>query len=816
MKRKNVKQKMQNHNLKLKIYKCCVPSSEVTILNPARAAGYGAKFGLSSLAFIFLLLLCSFTFAEPSKKAPATGKAQLPAVVEPEQSSGSVIQKVCELIYEGQSDAADKLIEKSEAEGKSSQLEQLKENIEEYKSINKRRQQARDESYNMQLVELGELKIDIDANSVDDANEANDVNSIPEIFSVITRAHEFANKQQKAELLSRDIVKKTIQKALDKAAKYESQGEWLDAYLNCYYWLQLIDPNNKAYSDYADELLDKANIVASFQDSPCETSEERFQNVDEKTLIRAIKHLRFNYVTVIDNLQMVKKALKRCEMLAEVIRTSDVVQDAVYEDANDYQEKKFTAWSAGLSEISDNLEKMSTNITEDKFEDIFEKVLKLNSQTAQLPDELLIAQFADAALSALDPYTVMVWPKQIQDFEKSMTNEFTGIGIEIIKQKGFLTVASLLPDTPAYKSGLDAEDVIEAVDGVETKDMTLSCAVDRITGPSGTKVTLTIRRKGEDKTFDIELTRAKITVPTIRGWQRTEAGKWLYMLNGKNKIGYVRITNFSEKTSSDFEEILDELEPGGLKGLILDLRFNSGGLLTSAIDIADKFLDQGPIVITRPRYWVASTYAQAHKKGTHPDYPVVVLVNRYSASASEIVAGALADKVHNRAILVGEKTHGKGSVQGIKNFANNKGQLKYTMAYYHLPSGQRVQSREQVKKQNKTDWGVKPNIKVELTSEEMRKLTDVQRDNAVLAQANHNSSGAGELKRYSIEQTLESDPQLAIALLVIKSKLVEQSMKAETKTSAIVSSSSHAIHSANSPVKNKKGNPATDKAVRNL
>jgi carboxyl-terminal processing protease len=418
----------------------------------------------------------------------------------------------------------------------------------------------------------------------------------------------------------------------------------------------------------------------------------------------------------------------------------------------------------------------------------------------------------------------MVWPRQVQDFEKTMTNEFTGIGIEITKEKGLLTVASLLPDTPAYKAGLDAGDVIEAVDGLETKDMALVCAVHKITGPKNTKVTLTIKRDGEEKTKDFTITRDKITVPTIRGWQRTEEGKWLYMIPDSsllsvrsssttnneqrtmNGIGYVQITSFSAQTASDLEEVLNQLEAGpvrkespdksglkispvrnamsngagGLRGLILDLRFNSGGLLDSAVDVADKFLKKGLIVKTQPGSGLP-TYAVAHEGDTHPDYPLVILINSGSASASEIVAGALADAVHKRAILVGERTHGKGSVQGITHYPGGDAQLKYTMAYYYLPSGQRVESPPPsrqvgtvggIKKQGISDWGVGPNIEVELTSDELKKMIDVQRDNDVLAQADRGNAGR-EVKKHTIEETLTADPQLAIGVLTIRTKLIQ-------------------------------------------
>jgi carboxyl-terminal processing protease len=319
---------------------------------------------------------------------------------------------------------------------------------------------------------------------------------------------------------------------------------------------------------------------------------------------------------------------------------------------------------------------------------------------------------------------------------------------------------------------LDAGDVIESVDGVPTKDMSLLCAVKKITGPKGTKVSLTIRRPTEGGPRTVLITRDRIIVPTVRGWQRTAEGKWLYMVDEADKIGYVRITSFSGETAKDFETVLKELESNGLRALIMDLRFNSGGLLDSAVAICDKFLSQGLIVRTQPRENVTGSVEYARAAKTHPDYPLVILMNSGSASASEIVAGALADPVHERAILVGTRTHGKGSVQGITYSPGGGAQLKYTMAYYHLPSGQRVKSREEVEKEGRKDWGVGPDVEVNLTSDEVRQMLETQRNNDVLAQTRR-ETGKGAVTRRTVEETLRADPQLAVGLLVAKTKLVE-------------------------------------------
>jgi carboxyl-terminal processing protease len=304
--------------------------------------------------------------------------------------------------------------------------------------------------------------------------------------------------------------------------------------------------------------------------------------------------------------------------------------------------------------------------------------------------------------------------------------------------------------------------------------MTLSCAVHKITGPKGTKVILTIKRPGEEGTKDITITRDRIIVSTIRGWQRTEAGNWLHMIDQENKIGYVRLTSFSAGTAAGLEKVLLELEADGLKGLVMDLRSNTGGLLDSAVTVADKFVDDENnwIVKRQPGFGRMPIYEPAHKKGTHPNYPLVILVNSGSASASEIVAGALSDEVYKRAILVGTRTHGKGSVQGITGYVGDGAQLKYTMAHYHLPSDQRVESRDAMKKLGREDWGVGPNVEVKLTSDEFKKMIEVRRDNDVLVQANHNIANH-KPKKHTVEETLAADPQLATGLWIIRSKLIQ-------------------------------------------
>jgi carboxyl-terminal processing protease len=694
-------------------------------------------------------------------------------------SSYGIVDQVSGLIYQGNFEAADSLIEEARKDETDQQdksrLAQYELVVDEYQEIQKKLQSSREDSYNKKLERLDKLQSKNVSIDIIDVNDANDANDLITTLSVIAEAAEFANDEQKAQLLSKPFVLETFEKAKARASVYENKGRWLDAYSECYAWLRAIYEGNKEYSDYADKLLDKANIEASFRDSPCETTQDRYRGVRRSMFERAIEALNFNYVNIsIDYQQITNKGIERCKLLTDIARSPSVHDsNSVVENGCLPQDhEKLAAWSASMDALLDEVNALSSDMTKDKFLDFFDSILSINKSTAEFPETILVAQFSEAALSALDPYTVMIWPKQKEDFEKLMTNEFTGIGIEISKQKGWLTVASLLPDTPAYRSGLDAGDIIEAVEGESTKNMTLTCAVRHITGPAGTDVELTVRNPQEDKTRDIVITRDKIVVPTIRGWKRTNEGQWLYMLDEINKIGYIRLTSFSEKTANDLERVLVKLESEeGLKGLILDLRSNTGGLLTSAIDVTDKFISKGLIVSTRPRYGMW-TYASAQAKNTYPDYPLVILINSVSASASEIVAGSLQDPIHKRAILVGERTHGKGSVQGITSYPEGGAQLKYTMAYYHLPSGKKVESQDSAKKDGRKDWGIGPDVEVKLTIEELRNMLKVQRNNDVLVRANHQEDD-DSVTKHTAEDTLKSDPQMAIGLLMVKSQLIQ-------------------------------------------
>ena len=670
----------------------------------------------------------------------------------------SIINSACDKIFRGDFESARLILDKTVVSD-SDDIIELREIVDEYRAIEKRHRVLQDKIYKTQINALEELR---------QAPLLDDVNNISKVFSLILNISEYADKKQKQGLLKDSLLIQAVRKAKAKAVEFEAEGKWLDAYTICYNKLRQIYEDDKTYSIYANQLLDKADIRTSVQDSPCETCEERYAGIKKQMFIDAVDVLDSSYVNIIDYHRMAIKGIDRCKLLVEVMSKLGV--------DNEYKmtHAQYDVWLQALEKIANEINQSETDIGKDEFADVFNKVLALNESSragTALPATLLIAQFAKGAMFGLDPYTVIYWPSQVQDFEKAVTNQFSGIGIKFSKQEGLAKVVSVLPDTPAHKSGLQAGDIIMAVNAVETKDISSDCAVKRITGPEGTKVTLTIKPSDEGKARDITLDRARIIVPSVHGWQQTETGKWLYMIDGPDKIGYVRISSFNSRTADDFESVLCQLEENGLEGLILDLRSNPGGLLSAAVEIADKFIAEGLILRTQPRFGM-STYISAHKDGTLANYPLVVLINQFTVSAAEVLAGVLQDQKYNRATLVGETSYGKGSVQSITSYCGNGAQLKYTMAYYYLPSGQRVQSRETIEKINRKNCGISPNVTVELRSNELQNMAHMQKANRLLIKGKHNNAYS-KINQHSNQETIDTDPQLTIGLLVLKSKMIQ-------------------------------------------
>lgn len=312
----------------------------------------------------------------------------------------------------------------------------------------------------------------------------------------------------------------------------------------------------------------------------------------------------------------------------------------------------------------------------DRFGEAFEQVRA--NYVEEVSDEVLIEAAINGMLASLDPHSNFLDLSNFSEMQVDTRGEFGGLGIEVTMENGFVRVVSPIDGTPADEAGILAGDFITAIDGAPVQGLNLNEAVDMMRGPVDSEITLTIARPDEDP-FDVVLVRAVITIESVRS--RVE-----------RNVGYIRITRFTEQTQPGLERALQEIrdEAGDdLEGLVLDLRNNPGGLLEQAISVSDTFLQEGEIVSTRGRYAADTTRFNARPGDLAEGLPLIVLINGGSASASEIVAGALQD--HRRAIIVGTKSFGKGSVQTIIELPGNVA-MKLTTARYYTPSGNSIQA----------------------------------------------------------------------------------------------------------------------------
>lgn len=336
-------------------------------------------------------------------------------------------------------------------------------------------------------------------------------------------------------------------------------------------------------------------------------------------------------------------------------------------------------------------------------------------------------------LDELDPYSSYIDPDQLTKFNQDVEQEFGGIGIQvqIDPETKRIVVISPLPGTPAYKAGVKAGDVIMEIEGQSTKGFQIEDAVKLLKGPAGEEVSIGVLHPGDKEVRTLKMKRDIIQVATVLGDKYKKDDKWDFLIDPKSKIGYIRLTHFSRRSADELLEALRELKDQDMKGLVLDLRFNPGGLLSQAIEICDMFVDSGRIVSTKGRNTEERVW-DAHKTGTFSGFPMAILVNRYSASASEIVSACLQD--HKRAKIIGERTWGKGSVQNVINLEGGASALKLTTASYHRPSGKNI---HRFPKSKPTDeWGVMPDddFKIEFTTEQLRDYLDYRRERDVLDQ----------------------------------------------------------------------------------
>lgn len=386
------------------------------------------------------------------------------------------------------------------------------------------------------------------------------------------------------------------------------------------------------------------------------------------------------------------------------------------------------------------------------FTDVLSIVKK--SYVEEVDTKKLIYGAINGMLASLDPHSSFMPPETYKEMKIETKGTFGGIGIEISIKDGILTVISPIEDTPAFRAGIKAGDQILKIDDKYTKDLTITDAVKRMRGLKGTKVTLTIMREGFDKAKEFPLVRDVIQVKSVK-YKTLDDG-----------FGYVRIAQFQEKTADDLEKALTALHSdnnGALRGLVIDLRNDPGGLLDQAVRVSEEFIDEGKMIVyTEGREKDAKMTFTSRKGHKEPHYPIVVLINSGSASASEIVAGALQD--HKRAVIMGTQSFGKGSVQTIIPLSDNSG-LRLTTARYFTPSGRSIQAK-----------GITPDIVVErldLPSAEKKENAHIREKDLENHFENEAKEPAEEKKSeklppYKTDEQVKGDYQILRALDLLK------------------------------------------------
>lgn len=384
--------------------------------------------------------------------------------------------------------------------------------------------------------------------------------------------------------------------------------------------------------------------------------------------------------------------------------------------------------------------------------ELFTDVLAIvkKSYVEEVDTKKLVYGAINGMLTALDPHSSFMPPDTYKELRTETKGEFGGLGIEISIKEGILTVISPIEDTPAFRAGIKAGDQILKIDDKFTKDLSIMEAVKRMRGTKGTKVTLTIMREGFDKPKDFPLVRDIIQVKSVK----------FKMLD--DGYGYIRIAQFQEKTADDLQKALATFDESKLKGLVLDLRNDPGGLLDQAVKVSEQFLDEGKLIVyTEGREKDSQMRFNAKKGKKTANYPIVVLINSGSASASEIVAGALQD--HKRAVVMGVQSFGKGSVQTIIPLSDNSG-LRLTTARYFTPSGRSIQAK-----------GITPDIvveRVELPSTEKKDAMHIREKDLENHFENDRKDNPevkqGGLPLYKTDEQVKGDYQILRALDLLK------------------------------------------------
>ncbi len=563
-------------------------------------------------------------------------------------------------------------------------------------------------------------------------------------------------------------VIEAVEGATKAAEGFEKDFKWYKA-ARIYVQLEEIFPRKTEYRDAFLRCQEHIRLELSY--TPTSDWESACVDITPDMAQEAFKRMFLNYIKEVSFQKCAEAGLKQLLLMTETPKLGKVFKKMADEDVVTEFRDRIGTW---LDRVA-NQESLSwpTMI------DVFDKILTINKETDLFPQTVLIREFVQGSLKPLDRFSDMLWPADTEEFNKHTQGVFTGVGISIRKGRGEpIKVITPLEDTPAYEAGIRPGDLITEINGKPAAPLTITKAVQTITGPPGTTVTLTIQRPGVEQPFEQKLVRAEITIYTVKGAKRLDNGQWDYMIAPDSGIGYIRATNFTDKTVQELDAAVKSLIKKNAKGIILDLRGNPGGLLKSAVEVTNLFLTgDKEIVSTRDRRGKDMQMFTSEPEGNHyPDLPLIVLVNGSSASASEIVTGAL--QVHRRVWVVGERTFGKGSVQQVLPLTiGRQAFLKLTTARYYLPNGRCLHRDD-----DSETWGVDPDVKVPLVPKEMVKVANMRLRQDILKGRNQTELTEADYERVFATRPADREDEPGTAESQAKKDAdIDPDMEAETK-----------------------------------
>lgn len=606
-------------------------------------------------------------------------------------------------------------------------------------------------------------------------------NKPEEAMIKVIEAHSLAEDPDK--LLVEEHVAALIESVATKAEKAYSENDFVES-LSLYRLLDLLYEKTREYKKpfedaathvrvlqlYNPVLLrnlykerakrlgneDELELFEEAEDQEIEDWNIKLEGITTSMLGQVFAHAATRHIDQDGYLALVRGA---ATSLGIMIQTDGI--EETFKGLAD--ERKVDALQAKLDEVLKDLERPGRNLNRANAMSIVADIMQTNLETVALPESVIVYELTQGATTELDQFSSPIWPEDLKQFARTMNGNFVGIGVQIQKLDGKLTVVTPLEGTPAMRAGLKANDVIAKVEGVPTGTWTVDKAVREITGPENSKVTITLLREGKEP-FDVTLTRKPINIESIKGFAHRDTGGWDYWVDQEAGIGYIRMTQFLRQTADDMDKAVKQLQSeGDLNAIVLDLRFNPGGLLSTAIGVVDRFIDAGRIVSTVNAEGRITTSQSASRRNTYnDDIELVILINQGSASASEIVSGALQD--YERATVLGENSYGKGSVQDIFPIGRGEALFKCTTQYYQLPKGDIIH-----RKDDSTEWGIKPDLQVKMTNSEVADWLEARRDaDIIIDPADRDPENPQTDPKDILADGL--DPQLEAAVLLLKAK----------------------------------------------